>query len=83
MRHPLVRRATCSFAATAAALGLAYYPIAVSPAPSLWPANATADGGMLVQALSLAVLYGVPAWALAYLVFGLLGIPEDRRKFEG
>ncbi len=79
MRHPLVRRAIYSFVTTVTCLAAVYSLIAVVPNPRLWMANATANSGMLVMALVMSVLYGLPAWALAYLFFGLLGIPDVER----
>ena len=79
MRNPLVRRAIYSFLTTMAGLGLIYYLIAIFPNPSLWMSNATANSGMLVMAVVMLILYGLPAWALAYLFFGLLGIPDVDR----
>ena len=76
MRNPLVRRALYSFATTLAGLSLIYYLIAVFPSPRLWWANATANAGMLVQAVVMLILYGLPAWAVAYMAFGFLNIPD-------
>ena len=79
MQNPLVRRAIYSFLTTMAGLGLIYYAIAIFPNPALWMANATANSGMLVMAVVMLIIYGLPAWALAYLGFGLLGIPDVER----
>ena len=76
MRYPLTRRAIYSFLTTLACLSLIYYLLAIFPNPRMWLANARADNGMLVQAVVMAILYGLPAWALAYLFFGLLDIPK-------
>ena len=83
MQNPLVRRAIGSFLTTLAGLGLVYYLIAIFPSPRLWLANATANSGMLVMALVMLILYGLPAWALVYLGFGLLGIPNLERPGRG
>lgn len=81
MPHPLVRRAVYSFLTTLAGLSLVYYLLAIFPNPRLWLTNATANSGMLVMAVVMLIIYGLPAWAVTYLLFGLLGIPEqDRRK---
>lgn len=84
MHHPLARRALYSFLTAGAGLALVYSAIAVIPNPRLWLANATANSGMLVQAVVLLLLYGLPAWALVYLAFGFLNIPDlDRRDRRG
>ena len=79
VRNPLVRRAIYSLLTTLAGLSLIYYLIAIFPSPRLWLSNATANSGMLVQAVVLLLLYGLPAWAMAYMAFGLLGIPDVER----
>lgn len=79
MPNPLVRRAIYSFLTTLAGLGLVYYLIAVFPSPRLWLANATANGGMLVMALVMLLIYGLPAWAMVHIGFGLLGVPDAER----
>ncbi len=79
MRNPLVRRAIYSLLTTLAGLGLVYYLLAIFPNPSLWVANATANGAMLFMSVVMLILYGLPAWAMAYLFFGLLGIPDVDR----
>lgn len=80
MRSPLVHRVIYSFLTTTVGLSLIYYLIAVFPSPQLWVANATANSGMLVQALIMLIIYGLPAWAVVYLIFGLLGIPSVERQ---
>ncbi len=62
-----------------AGLSLVYGLIAIFPNPRLWMANASANSGMLVQALVMLLIYGVPAWAVTYLLYGLLGIPGVER----
>ena len=80
MHNPLVRRAIYSFLLTMAGLGLIYYLIAIFPNPALWMSNATSNLSMLVMAVVMMIIYGLPAWALCYLLFGLLGIPETERR---
>ena len=79
MRHPLIRRATYSLLTTLVGLALAYYLMAISPDPARWLSNARSGPAHLVMALVLLVLYGAPAWAITYLAFGLLNIPDPDR----
>lgn len=83
MPNPHLRRAIYSCLTTAAGLGLVYYLIAIFPSPRLWLANATANGGMLVMALVMLIIYGLPAWALVHIGFGLLGVPDVERPGRG
>lgn len=82
MRNPLVRRAFYSFLTTTAGLFLVYDLIAVFPSPRLWVANSTTNSGMLVQALVMLVIYGLPAWAVTYLSLACLGYPLGNFKVD-
>ncbi len=81
MQNPLVRRAIYSFLLTMAGLSLIYYLIAIFPNPALWMSNTTSNLSMLVMVVVMLIIYGLPAWAMCYLLLGLLGIPEvDPRR---
>jgi hypothetical protein len=75
-----VRRAIYSLLIASVGLTAFYVYVFVWPNPYKWYYNATANGFLLFVTTILAVVCGVPAWAMTFLALTIIKIPRSPKK---